>query len=182
METACICPVKQDHKDTITLRATLDFRGAMACKHAVSVLRTVDPDASDGDILAVLTEHYVIHGIESWSAREKVDGQWQPVSLTPPNIRRLVLADNAIAFQVADEADEAYTALILLPLLGVAATSSPPTPTEDESTSPPTGRKATRPTPLKRSSTFTSPTDDIGTTMGSHDGDSSFSPSSTSAA
>ncbi len=182
VEVRCICPVPTEHRDTVTLKDTLDFRGAMACKQALLVLRVQDPEAGEGEVLALFTEHYILHGVESWSLREKVDGKLQPVPATTANIRRLLLTQHDVAFQVADVADELYTEAVLLPLLQGASTSSPPTQTADVSTSPTNGSE---PTPLKRSkrsSTTTSQTDVIAATSPSLDGVSSSSQSSTSAA
>lgn len=181
VDVRCICPVRVEHRDKVTLRESLDFRGAMACKQAVRVLYAQDPDASDGDMLAVLTEHYVLHGITGWTAKEKTKDGWQPVPPTTARIRELILSDLEVAYDIADACDNLYTEAILLPLLLRGSTSSPPTLTEDESTSPPTGSE---PTPLKRSkrsSTTTSQTDATETTTPSPDGVSSSSQSLMSA-
>ena len=177
VKVTCLCEPNRDHQDTITFRAMLDFEGAMACRQAVRLLKQQDPESSSGDFLAVISVHYLVHGIESWTL---VDGR-EPVPVTGKAIRDRIFTNLDVAFELADVADELYTETVLLPLLGVAPNSSPPTPT-DESTSPPTSTKPTSLRPSKRSSTTTSPTDDIGVTSGSHDGDSSFSQSSTSAA
>jgi hypothetical protein len=182
IDVRCICPVRVEHRDTVTLRDSLDFRGAMACKQAVRVLYAQDPDASDGDMLAVLTEHYVLHGIVGWTAKEKTKDGWQAVPPTSARIRELVLADLDVAYDIADACDNLYTEAILLPLLTRGSTSSPPTPTEDESTSPPTGSEPTPLKPSKRSSTTTTQTAATGTTTPSPDGASNSSQSSTSAA
>jgi hypothetical protein len=182
LDVRCICPVQTAHRDTITLSDKLDFRGAMACRQAVRFLKLQDPDASEGDMLGTLTEHYVIHGIEDWTAQEADErGKLAPVPVTGGNIRRLVLPYWDIAMEVADAADNLYTEAILLPLLGVAPNSSPPTPT-DESTSAASGSTPSSSRPSRRSSISTIPTADTATTSKSLDGDSSSSQSSKSAA
>lgn len=179
VEVQCICPVPTTHRDTITLRDTLDFRGAMACRQAVRLLKMEDPESSSGDFLAVLSEHYLIHGIESWTL---VDGK-DPLPVSGKTIRERVFPYFEVAMTLADAADELYTETVLLPLLGLAPSSLPTSPT-DESTSPTTTTpsKPTSLRPSKRSLTTTSPTAVIETTSKSPDGDYSSSQSSTSAA
>lgn len=177
VKVACLCPEKLDHTDTVSLREALDFHGAMAAKHAVRALRASDPESSDGEFLATLTEHYVVHGIEAWTLKEK----GVPIPVTKAAIRQYVLGRPVVAFEIADVADDLYSEAVLFPLLGLASNSSPPTPIM-ESTSATTGSEPTPLTPSKRSSTSTTPTVATDPTSPSPAGVSSSSQSSTSAA
>ncbi len=173
----CVCAGNHE-QDTVTLREALSPRDAMAISKDLVVLRSGDPDSTAGDVLAVLTEGYILRGIESWSL---VGDDGKPLEVTKGAIREAIMSDLGVFSTVGDVADELYAEAVMLPLLNRASPSSPPTPTED-STSAPTDSGTTPRTHSKRSSTSTTPTDDIGTTFASHGGVSSFSPSSASAA
>lgn len=162
----------------VTLRPTLGFREAASIRNEIILLRQADPDASVGDILAVLTEGYILHGIEAWSL---TDDDGKPLPVTKGNIRARLLSDLTAASILGDHADELYAEAVMLPLLAVASNSSPDTPTE-ASTSAPTDSSSTRRKPSRPSSISTIPTADTEGTSESPDGDSSSSPSSTSAA
>lgn len=162
-EIECICPAKPDGSvrhpegDTVTLRERLDFRAAITVRNIIALLAAGD-GFDDADILAALTEKYLYLGIETWSL---VDAKGKPLPVSRAAIAEYLLADPMIAKVVGDEADDLYTAAVVLPLLGRRSTSSPPTPT-DASTSQPTAL----PTPLRKrsrpSSTSTSQTDGTG--------------------
>lgn len=177
MEIACICPLvegKPRHdKDTITLRERLDFRSSLAAQNAVYVLKSEDPDASTADVLAVLTESYLLSGIEAWSCIG-VDGK--PIEPTKPAIRELLLTRMDVAAEVAEAADDLYRDGVLAPLVAKASSSSPPTPTDE-----PTSATSTSEEPNQNhsspSSTSTTPMDDTETTSLSLAGVSNFSPS-----
>jgi hypothetical protein len=183
VEIPCLCPPKatgeprHDH-DTVTLRAKLDFHGVTAASYAVQILKFEDPEASAAEVLATLTEHYMLMGIESWSL---VDIKGKPVEVTKPAIRELLLTNIDAASKVGDAADEMYAAAVMLPLLQRASTSSPRTP-EAPSTSAPTALSDKRPKPSKRSSTSTTRTAATVTTSASPAGDSRSSPNSATAA
>jgi len=174
----CICPplageTRHPEGDTVTLRPKLDFRTAATIQHSVSVLRLEEQEPAVEEVLARLTEAYVRYGVESWTI---VDAEGKPVPVTPSNVEAVLFADLTAAMVVGEEADEMYSGAILLPLLKRASTSSPGTPTTDE-TSLPTGSQETpaEPTPLRPSSTSTTQTDDTGPTSYSPDGDSKSS-------
>ena len=155
----CICPPKADgaprhDHDTVTLRERLDFRSVTAIRHGISLLER-DEGTYVSEVLAVLTEGYVLHGIESWSL---VDAKGKPLPLSRQAIRETILADIEVASVVGDAADEMYGPTVLLPLLQRASRSSQGTPTAP-STSPPTGSSRKPRTPSKQSSTTSSPTD-----------------------
>jgi hypothetical protein len=190
----CICPETPHESDTVTLRDRLDFRSASTILKAVQLMGAGDEDVDTAEILALLTENYLIYGIESWTL---VDVKRKPVPVGKAAIRE-VLFPSAAAMVVADAADELYSEQVMVPLVARAARLSRPSPT-DESTSPknddsasptPTppatsstsSSSSTRQTPSKPSSISTIPTAATATTTTSLDGDSSSSQNSTSAA
>jgi hypothetical protein len=156
----CVCPVRPDgtlrhpNGDTVTLRKKLDFRSALQARNTVILIKQEDADANAAEILAALTEVYMLVGIESWTLQ---DARGKPVEVTRAAIRAFV-ADHPIEAQdVGDEADGLYSEAVILPLVKRAATYSPPTPMS-ASTSVTNG---SRPAPRKRSkpsSITTSPT------------------------
>jgi hypothetical protein len=173
----CVCPSRADGEprhpagDTVTLRETLDFRSVTAIRHGISFLDNDGTDAYTADVLAVLTEGYVLHGIESWTLQ---DEKGWPVEVSRSAIRERVLSRVDVAAVIGDAADELYGEKVLLPLLVRASRSSQATPTES-STSLPTASPTGRPKPSKRSSTTTTPTDGIEATSSSLGGVSSSS-------
>lgn len=182
----CLCPqkngeVRHPEGDTVVLRDKLDFRGAHAVRWAVGLMKEQDPDASGPEMLAVLSEQYVLAGVIGWTIQAEDDkGKVVPLECSTANVRSVLLPEYDVAFTVADAADDLYSA-VMIPLLVRGSTSSPPTPT-DESTSPSTDG-SDKPRKLsKRSSISTIPTAVTEATSTSLDGDSSLSPSSASAA
>ena len=176
MDISCICPLlegKPRHAtDSVTLRERLDFRSSLAAQNAVYVLKSEDPEASAADVLAVLTEAYLLSGIEAWSV-VGVDGK--PIEPTKPAIRELLLTHMDAALSVAEAADELYRDAVLAPLVSKASTSSPPTPT-DESTSPISTSEEPNQNHSSPSSITTTPMDDTETTSLSPVGVSNSSP------
>ena len=175
MDIPCICPPKEGQprhdKDTVTLRERLDFRSSLMVQNTILDLKQEDPDATGGDVLAVLTEAYVLAGIESWSV---VDEQDKVVEPTKPAIRQYLLSNVAVAMTVAEEADGKYREAILVPLAARVLPSSPPTPT-DESTSQTSTSEAQNLNHSSPSSISSSPMDDTATTLLSPVGGSSSS-------
>lgn len=180
----CVCPPRADGEprhpdgDTVTLRETLGFREVTAIRHGISFLENDGTDTYTAEVLAVLTEGYVLHGIESWTLTDE-KGKLLDVSRTA--IRERILSRVDVASVVGDAADELYGEKVLLPLLVRASKSSQPSPT-GRSTSPRKGSQASRPKPSSPSSTTTTPTDGTVTTTGPLVGVSSFSQNSESAA
>ena len=177
MDIPCICPPlegqpRHDH-DSVTLRERLDFRSSLAAQNAVFVLKSEDPEASTADVLAVLTEEYLLAGVESWSV-VGVDGK--PVEPTKPAIRALLLTNLEAAMIVAEAADDLYREAVLTPLVARASSSLPDTPT-DESTSPTSTSEEPSLNHSWPSSITTSPMDDTETTSLSLVGGSNSSPS-----
>ena len=172
----CVCG-KHDAEDTVWLADVLGFHQATTITKAVELISADDPQSRGAEVLATLSEYYLLVGIERWTLR---DAQGKPLEVTKGNIRSRILSNPTAAGQLVEVADGLYQEAILLPLVARASTSSQPSRT-DEPTSP-TPRGTRRPKPLKPSSTFTTQTGDIETTSASLAGDSSFSPSSESAA
>ncbi len=178
MDVTIPCVCGSHDEDTVTLRERLGFVEASAIRNGIALRRAeTGDDLETGEILAILTEGYILYGVESWSLKEAS----KPVPVTRANIRRLILANWEVASIVADAADEAYASAVMLPLLGRASTSSRPTPTS-ASTSPSPSSETSRPRPSKRSSISTIPTDDTATITSRPGGGSRSSQNSTSAA
>jgi hypothetical protein len=160
----CICPpkgqaVRHAGGDTVTLRDTLGFRGVASLRWAIAAQKSQDPDATLGETFGMLTEQYVLAGVEAWTV---VGDDGQPVEVTPQAIRSILLPQSDAAVIVADAADDLYLA-VMLPLLVGSSNASQPTQTTEPTSAMTTGSE--RPlTPLKPFSTTTSPTDDTETT------------------
>lgn len=156
----CICPPKADGSprhpqgDTVTLAERLDFRAGLAARNTVIVLKQEDEEASVGEILAALTETYLLHGITSWSF---VDAKGKPLEVSRAAIREFMREHSEEAAIVGDEADGLYSSAVLDPLVKRARASSPPTPIS-ASTSATNGSLPAAPKRSRRSSTTTTPT------------------------
>lgn len=155
----CVCPPKADGTprhpdgDTVTLREALGFRGAATARNSIAVIKTEDPDVSVAEILAVLTESYLLVGIESWTL---VDDKGKPVEVSSVTIRSFFNDHPEEALLVGDDADALYNEVVMRPLLRMASAASQPTPIA-RPTSVKTGSR--RPRPSRPSSTSTSQTD-----------------------
>jgi hypothetical protein len=134
---ACLCPpnaageVRHPAGDEITLRERLDFRAALTARNTMMLVKTEDPDATVADVLAALTETYLLVGIESWSL---VDAKGKPIEATKAAIRDHLFSRPDIAMEVGNAADGLYSQAVIGPLVALASKSSPTTPT-DRSTS-----------------------------------------------
>jgi hypothetical protein len=177
----CICAPKGDGSvrhpdgDRVELRERLDFRTTVTIQKSVMFL---GEDPSNPEILAALTEAYLLFGISAWTVQ---DERGKAIPVNRGAIEQHLLPNIEAALAVADAADDLYQETVLLPLLMRGSGSSGTSPTT-RSTS---RRTSSPPVPLrrsKRSSTTTSRTDDTATTSASLDGGSSSSPSSESAA
>jgi hypothetical protein len=172
----CLCPgAAHPDGDTITLRDKLDFHAATTIRQSLKLL---EQPADTAEILATLTEKYLLFGIESWTL---VDERGKAIPVSRQTITERILGDPIGSAAIADEADELYAPTVLLPLVARASKSSKPSPTS-ASTSQPTDSPTKRPKRSSPSSISTSPTGGTATITSLHGGDSSSSPSSTSAA
>jgi len=177
MDIPCICPLsggntRHPDGDRITLREKLDFRSSLAAQNTIYVLKGEDPDASTGDILAALTEAYLLSGVESWTV---IDEQGKPVDPTKPAIRKYLLSNIEVAMTVAEAADDLYRQAVLDPLTKAASNSSDDTPTNGP-TSPTNGSQESNQNHSSPSLTSITPMDDTETTSLSPAGGSNSSP------
>ena len=183
VQIACLCPpnargeTRHPDGDTVTLRERLDFRSALTARNTMVMVKQEDEEASTADILAALTEVYLLIGITGWTL---VDAKNKPVDVSRAAIREHLLSNPDVAMVVGDAADELYSEAVILPLLARASNSSPPTPIAG-STSATKASSGRRPKPSKPSSITTIPTAATVTTSSSPAGASSSSPSSKSA-
>ncbi len=169
----CVCAPKADGSprhadgDTVTLRPTLEFRPALAIQNEALLVKTEDPDAPTGEILAALSESYLIFGIESWTL---ADDKGKRLEVTRPNIRAFMNANPAEAFTIANEAESLYERQVMRPLMRRVSAYLPTTPTTPL-TSVPNGSRQGRPKQPKPSSITTSQTDGIERMSASRAGD-----------
>lgn len=183
MDIRCICPPKADgtprhDHDTITLRERMDFRSSIAIRNALALDTAEGGELDMADVLAMLTERFIRYGIESWTI---VDDKGKAIPVSQASIASLIISDIDLATDIGDVADDLYREAVLLPLVGRGSKSSPVTPTSG-STPAKTPRSTRRRKPSSPSSTSTTRTGGIATISVLHDGDSSSSPSSESAA
>lgn len=168
----CVCPPRADGTarhpdgDTVKLKPTLDFRDARAARYSVIILKQEDELASVPDILAAMTEQYLLGGIESWT---RVDDKGKPLPVTRSTIRAFMVEHPEAADLVGDEADELYTGRVLRPLVTAAQSSLPPTQTS-ASTSQKAGTRRNR-KPSRPSSITTIPMAGTEKMSASRDGD-----------
>lgn len=161
----CLCPrngaeVRHPAGDTILLKEKLDFHTALTMRKSIVMLRAGNDDVTNEEILATLDESYLRYGITSWTL---VDEKGKPIPVKGSTIEQYLLSDIDAAMDVAEEANDKYSSVVLLPLLRGASTSSPDMPTDD-STSATNGSSPKPPKPSKPSSTTTSRTDSTETT------------------
>jgi hypothetical protein len=177
VQITCPCPGSPHAQDTVTLRDRLTFAGGLAVRQRIA--DAVRSRLGEDDIVATMTEGYILHGIGAWTL---VGDDGKPLPLTLANIRVIFLADfSDLAMPLAEVANELYEIQVVDPLVKAASNLSPGSPTS-ESTSPTSEDKPkTKATRSRRSSTSTTPTADTATTTGPLNGVSSFSPSSVSA-
>ena len=159
----CLCPPngsRHPNGDTITWREKLDFRTALTARKTVAWLRTEDEGAGVADVLAALSEFYLLYCIESWTLR---DAKGKAIEVNRATIDQYVLSSDA-AFELAEAADDLYSERILGPLLATASTSSRPTQTNGSTSATPGPSRVSRPKPSTPSSTTPTPMAATGTT------------------
>jgi hypothetical protein len=173
VEIPCVCPslstgAPRHQVDTVTLHDKLGFRAALTVRNTIIVIKNQDAVASIAEILAALTEVYLLEGIESWSI---VDQRNKPVEVNRETVRAFLDDHPEEAMTVGNAADDIYQEQVLGPLVRQASKRSRPTPTES-STSVTTGSGPKRPKRSKPSSISTTPMDDTATTYAWRAGDS----------
>ena len=161
----CVCPktttgnVRHPNGDTINMRERLDFRSALTARNTVILIKQEDESASAADILAALTEVYLLVGIKSWTL---VDAKGKAIEPNRATIREFMAEHPEEAMVIGDEADLLYSEAVISPLVARASTYSPPTPI-DASTSATNGSLPARRKRSKQSSTYITRTDGTGT-------------------
>ncbi len=169
----CVCPPKQDGSprhpdgDTVTLREHLDFRSGLAARNTVMVIKQEDPEAGAAEILAGLTEIYLLVGVESWTL---TDGKGKRLEVNRATVRQLMADHPQEAMDIGDEADGLYSEAVIAPLVARALKSSAPTPITS-STSRTTGSEPRPRKQSKPSSITTTQTDDTERMSASRAGD-----------
>jgi len=165
VEISCVCPPlanggPRHSVDDITLRDRLAFRAALTVRNTIIVTKSEDAQASIAEILASLTEVYLLEGIEGWSI---VDQRNKAVPVSRETVRAFMDEHPDEAMTVGDAADGLYVEAVMRPLLKTASTSSQPTQTT-ESTSPTIGSEPKPRKHSKPSSTASTQMDGTGTT------------------
>jgi len=173
VEIPCVCPslstgAPRHAVDTVTLHDRLGFRAALTVRNTIIVIKNQDAVASIAEILAALTEVYLLEGIEWWSI---VDQRNKAVEVNRETVRAFLDEHPDEAMTIGNAADDLYQEQVLGPLVRQASKPSQRTPTEP-STSAMIGSEPKRPRPSKRSSISTTPTDGTAMTYASQGGDS----------
>jgi hypothetical protein len=161
---------------TVYLRDRLDYPSGHAIRFALAVASeelkasygVTDgniPDEAVPDLMATISLHEILRGVERWSFKEPVTRQ---------NIHALILDDPDRSMVVGVAADRLYQDQVIGPLTSAAASSSPPSPT-DEPTSAQNGSSSTSeggpiasipsPKPRKRSKPSSTSTTQTGVTV-----------------
>lgn len=148
----CPCPgTPHADGDTVYLFPKLGLQGGVLAERQI---RDMAGERTPNEILAVLTETFVLHGIADWTL---VDADAKPVEVTEQAKRAIVLSDWGFARMIADKADSLYTAAVLDPLLTRSSNGSRQ-PSTAASTRPPKRSASKRQKPPQSSSTATSQT------------------------
>lgn len=147
VEIACICPGTPHERDTVTLKDPLPFREAVTIRKSIQWMKDQEPNATIPELLAMLTETYLLHTIEAWTL---VDEKGKPLPPSKDNIAAVLLPQTEAALVVGDACDELYTERVILPLVAAAPTSSPSSSTNGSTSPKP---EATPRTPSRPSST-----------------------------
>ena len=153
----CICAGTPHEQDTIYLREKLGFRAVSAIKYQILIAKGEDPGMSAGEVIGLLSEQYLLSGIEAWTL---LDAEAQPIQVNRQSITAEILGRPEVALEIADKADDLYAQTVMLPLLGLGWKSSPDGQSNG-STSATNGSSRKPRKRSKRSSTTTTQTGDI---------------------
>lgn len=183
---ACPCPEKDGGTrhpdgDTVTFRETMPFWRVESMRSDLARL----PGLSESDVLGMLSEMYLVHGIESWSLETDDDkGKPEPIPVNRLTVSSLILPRYAIAATLSEVADGLYMEAVVLPLVERVLTSSQRSQTDASTSAPSTDLTPSSESdgPSKRSSTSTTPTAGTATISPLRDGASNSSRSKASAA
>jgi hypothetical protein len=173
VEIPCVCPplstgAPRHQVDTVQLHDKLGFRAALTVRNTIIVIKNEDAVASVAEILAALTEVYLLEGIEWWSI---VDQRNKAVEVNRETVRAFLDEHPDEAMTVGNAADDIYQEQVLGPLVRQASKQSQPTRTES-STLVTTGSEPKRQKRSKPSSISTTPMDGTAMTYASQGGDS----------
>ena len=125
---ACRC-IGTPHPDGdfVYLRPKLRFVHTSAIKYELVLARqAAGGNLSVSDTLAILSQGYVLHGVDSWNL---TDAQGKPRPVTQAEVEEQILEDPDRSLMVAEEADNLYSEQVILPLVRLAGISSLPMPT-----------------------------------------------------
>ncbi len=143
---------------TVTFRERLPFRAATTIQMAMATFPPGEAVMREAGILAMMSEWYIVYGVESWTLDEPV---------TEESIRRQLL-DRPDVLDLVEAANEFYQGQVVDPLVQRGRSLSPPSQTDDSTSQTPSGSQT--PTPFSPSSITTTPTDDTGPTSSPPDG------------
>ncbi len=145
--------------ETVTLRDRLGFREATTITMALATFPEENPELRASAMLAMMSEWYIVYGVESWTLDLPVtEANIRDNLLTHPDV--IVLVEAAVAH---------YQEQVVDPLVKAARSSSPRSQTNGSTSRTPRGAKRPR-KPSKPSLITHIPTDDTGTTSSSPDG------------
>ena len=172
----CRCPGEHG-RDVVSFFDRLDFHRATTIGKALAFIENDDPATRPAEVLAVLSEYYLLYGIERWTL---VGPDRKPLEINPASVRSQLLSHPDVS-ELVEAADAQYGEQVLLPLVKRAARSSQDGQTDDSTSPTPSSNRATR-RRSSRSSISTIPTVATEATSSSLDGVSKPSQSSESAA
>lgn len=133
--------------ETFQFLPRLPFRAVAAMRYNIGAARQeAGEDLSSGEVMAVLSEGYLLFGLAKWSLKPPLNRQ---------TIRSEILDNPMRGPVLSDKADAIYSEQVLLPLVNLAGRSSPSTQTNG-STSPMSDSSEKRQKRSKRSLTSTS--------------------------
>lgn len=145
VEISCLCPGTPHERDTVTLKDPLPPRDALVIVKSIEWMKSNQPEATVPELLAMLTETYLFHCIESWTV---VDENGKPIEPSRAAIETRLLANPEAALRVGDAADDLYSNAVILPLVRRGSSSSPVSSIAD-STSAMSGTGRTPPMPSR---------------------------------
>lgn len=122
----CQCPgTPHPDGDEVGLRPKLGLAAGVSIQRAVTDFLLTNDRRREDDMLGLLVEGYVIHGVAEWNLVNEAGA----IPVNEATIREQLLDDFARARPVADKADELYKEPILGPLLKAGSNSSRATST-----------------------------------------------------
>lgn len=139
----------------VSLRPKLGLAAGIELQQKFRALLLMDPRPTHPEITGILTEAYLLVGVEEWTLADEMG----PIPVSRENIAKYLLSDFELAQPVADKADDLYYGPVLSPLVASLSNSLLDTRTK-RSTSAMNGSSPRRRKQSKRSSTSTTQTVD----------------------